>query len=170
MTDRASATALVTRVEREHGNALFNFARRLGLDDHAAADVVQDGLLRLYDGVVAGDRIEDLRGWVFTVVYRLAMDEHRRRRRVSNTLGRAAARDAEPPPHDPVSIAERHVVWSEVDRLPERQRTVLYLRYRADLPYDAIGRVLGITASAARSHATQAIAALRSRLATEVPG
>jgi RNA polymerase sigma factor (sigma-70 family) len=48
-----------------------------------------------------------------------------------------------------------------VDSLPERQRDVVYLRYRADLKYAAIASVLGITASAARSHATQAIASLR---------
>jgi RNA polymerase sigma factor (sigma-70 family) len=59
------------------------------------------------------------------------------------------------------------MVWGEVDRLPERQRAVLYLRYRADLTFDAIGGVLGITASAARSHASQAIRTLRLRLAGE---
>jgi RNA polymerase sigma factor (sigma-70 family) len=66
-----------------------------------------------------------------------------------------------------VSLVERRQVWTEVDRLPERQREVLYLRYRADLPFDAIARVLGITSSAARSHATQALGTLRTRLVTK---
>ena len=52
------------------------------------------------------------------------------------------------------------MIWAEVDRLPERQRAVLYLRYRADLPFETVRRVLGITSSAARSHATQAVAAM----------
>jgi RNA polymerase sigma-70 factor (ECF subfamily) len=51
--------------------------------------------------------------------------------------------------------------------LPPRQRQVLYLRFRADLPFDEIGLILGITDSAARSHATQAMHTLRSRLAAQ---
>jgi len=58
-------------------------------------------------------------------------------------------------------------VWSEVDRLPERQRQVLYLRYRADLPFEEIGNVLGIDASSARANASRGIASLRDRLAEE---
>lgn len=166
MTDRGTATEAVTRIEREHGDSLFSFARRLGIDDPAADDVVQEALLRLYDELVTGKRIDDHRAWIFTVVYRLAMDEHRRR-------DRSRRLEVERPPGsdtgDPLDIAERRQVWNAVGRLPERQRAVIYLRYRADLPFEAIARVLGITSSAARSHATQAIASLRRRL-SEDPG
>ncbi len=56
-------------------------------------------------------------------------------------------------------------VWTEVDRLPERQRAVFYLRYRADLAFDDIGEILGIDASSARGNASRGLATLRSRLA-----
>jgi RNA polymerase sigma factor (sigma-70 family) len=161
----ASTVEAVTRLEREHGDALFGFARRLGIDDATAADSVQEGLLRLYDELVAGRKVDDPRAWIFTVVYRIAMDEHRRRARSSQIDADSITTAV--PPVDPVELAERQMVWSEVDRLPERQRAVLYLRYRADLPFDLIGRVLGITSSAARSHATQAVASLRTRLGDE---
>jgi RNA polymerase sigma factor (sigma-70 family) len=165
--NRSSATTLVTEVEQLHGDALFGFARRLGIDDAVAEDVVQEGLLRLYDAISAGTRVDDPRAWTFTVVYRLAMDEHRRRERATRLEPAAPAAEANA--GDPATLVERRFVWSEVDRLPERQRSVLYLRYRADLPFDAIGRVMGITASAARSHATQAVGTLRLRLASEEP-
>jgi RNA polymerase sigma factor (sigma-70 family) len=61
-------------------------------------------------------------------------------------------------------LEDRIAVWAEVDRLPERQRHVLYLRYRADLPFEDIASVLAISASAARSHAAQAMGTLRRRL------
>lgn len=161
MASPASPIDAVTRLEREHGDALFGFARRLGIDDATAADAVQEGLLRLYDELLAGKRVDDLRAWTFTVVYRIAMDEHRRRDRASRM---DPLLPSPTPPADPVALAERQMVWAEVDRLPERQRKVLYLRYRADLPFDSIAQVLGITSSAARSHATQAVAMLRLRL------
>ncbi len=165
MSDRASAKTLVTTIEREHGNALTGFVCRLGVDDWSSDDVVQEALLRLYDAIVAGKRIEDPRAWVFTVAYRLAMDEHRRIER-SSRLDGATSRHADGPAPDvdPVTVSERRMVWAEVDHLPVRQRHVLYLRYAADLPFEVVGRVLGITASAARSHATQAIGTLRTRL------
>ena len=168
LLDRPSVVALVTDVERRHGDALLGFARRLGISDATAEDVVQEGFLRLYDEILGGTHVDDARAWTFTVVYRLAMSEHRRRTRWFRLHGTATttastSRDG----GDPVAVSERRMVWREVDRLPQRQREVLYLRYRADLPFETIGTMLGITSSAARSHATQALSRLRLRLSGE---
>lgn len=154
--------SVVGGLEQEHGQSLFGFCRRIGLDDDGSADVVQESLLRLLDAFEAGKRIVDPRAWLFTVTYRLAMDEHRRRGRSARLEIGWSERPG--PSVDPVEHSELSAVWAEVDRLPERQRAALYLRYRADLPFEAIGRVMGITSSAARSHATQALATLRGRL------
>jgi RNA polymerase sigma factor (sigma-70 family) len=159
-----SAAALVD-LEARHGQALFGFVRRLGLSDDQAADCVQEVLLRLWAETDRGIAIRDPRAWVFRSVYRLAMDEHRLRRRITGLVGLLGWRSATAP--SPVDDTDRIAVWSEVDRLPIRQRQVLYLRYRADLPFEEIGQVLGMTASAARSHATQAMATLRRRLGSD---
>ena len=64
------------------------------------------------------------------------------------------------------SRATDHVaLWTLVDRSPTRQRQAIYLRYHADLSFVDVAHVIGITASAARSHATQAVATLREHLA-----
>ncbi len=158
----ASERAVVA-FERAHGQVLFGFVRRLGVNDAAAADVVQESLLRLFDALCAGQAIRDLKSWTFHVAYRLAMDEHRRRARGLRLLGaRREVVDG-----DPADDLDRRQVWGEVDRLPERQRAVVYLRFRADMAFDDVAATLGITASAARSHCTQALAALRNCM-TEV--
>jgi RNA polymerase sigma factor (sigma-70 family) len=64
-------------------------------------------------------------------------------------------------------VIEVDAVWHAVDRLPPRQRAVLYLRYRADLPYERIGLALGITPNAARGHASTGLGTLRRRLHAE---
>src|SRR5439155_20916920 len=133
--------------------------------EDAAEDVVQEALIRLYDSIQAGKQVDDPRAWTFTVSYRLAMDEHRRRERSTRLQPTTWALRRDTESGDPITVVERLVVWNEVDRLPERQRAVLYLRYRADLSFGTIGHVLGITASAARSHATQAVGTLRLALA-----
>jgi RNA polymerase sigma factor (sigma-70 family) len=62
---------------------------------------------------------------------------------------------------DPETAEERLALWQEVDRLPERQRAVLYLRYRADLEFAAIASILGITAGGARANCARALDRLR---------
>lgn len=153
----------VARLEAQHGQAMFGFVRRLGLNDPQAQDCVQEGLLRLWAELQRGTAILDPKAWVYRAIYRIAMDEHRLRRRVDGLVSILGGRATpEPARHD--DQTDRIAVWLEVDRLPARQRQVLYLRYRSDLPYDEIGAVLGMTASAARSHATQAMHTLRARL------
>ncbi|HEX5465860.1 MAG TPA: sigma-70 family RNA polymerase sigma factor [Candidatus Limnocylindrales bacterium] len=135
---------------------LWSFARRLGLDALDAEDVVQEAFLRAGRG--NEEPIQDLDAWLFRVVHNLAVDRHRVRRRD----GPAAA------PGDLAGAAddvdERLAVWQEVDRLPERQRAVVYLHYRAGLDFDTIGAILSISASGARANAARALATLRARV------
>jgi RNA polymerase sigma factor (sigma-70 family) len=157
----AADPRVVAEVEARHGQALLGFVLRLGLSDSEAADAVQEVLLRLWIEIRGGTQIENPEGWVYRSIYRLAMDQHRLRRRV------AALRELlGSPGRQPVvrEASDRIAVWTEVDRLPERQRQVVYLRYRSDLAFEEIGHVLGISSSAARSHSTQAMATLRGRL------
>jgi RNA polymerase sigma-70 factor (ECF subfamily) len=156
----SDADGVISDLERRHGQALFGFVRRQGLTDPEAQDAVQDVLFRLWLEIRAGTRVHNPRAWAYRSVYRIAMDHHRLRVRLA-ALTRRLDRGVSEAPRD---SADRVAVWAEVERLPERQRQVLYLRYRADLPFEEIGDILGITASAARSHATQAVATLRRRL------
>ena len=52
-------------------------------------------------------------------------------------------------------------------RLRARQRLAVYLRYRADLPFEEIAAILGIQAVSARSHVSRALETLRESFADE---
>ncbi|HUG47905.1 MAG TPA: sigma-70 family RNA polymerase sigma factor [Candidatus Limnocylindria bacterium] len=160
----SDAAQTVIDLELQHGQALFGFVRRQGLSDSEAEDAVQEVLLRVWRELRAGNDLENPRAWAYRAIYRLAIDQHRLRRRLLELSGKLRRTVTTPSEAD---TDERAAVWAEVDRLPPRQRQVLYLRYRSDLPFEAIASVLGITPSAARSHAAQAMAVLRRRLSTE---
>lgn len=149
---------LVTALERDQARAMFGFVRRLGLSPEQAEDAVQDVLLRLWTALDAGAVVERPVAWCFTSLYRRAMDEHRLRKRLERIRERFVAR---PRPLEADPAAQSESIWLVVDRLPPRQRQVLYLRYRADLTFDEIARVLHISAGAARATGSNAIAALR---------
>ena len=161
---RPMAATAVADVHDRRGRELFGLCRRLGLDEDEANDAVQETFLRMWHESSRGVVIVDPDAWSFRVAYRLAMDHHRLGRLARSIVDRIAS-TASPP--EEVDAADRLSVWAAVDRLPPRQRAVLYLRYRADLSYDRIGAVMGITANGARNDASVATASLRRRLVIE---
>jgi RNA polymerase sigma-70 factor (ECF subfamily) len=156
---------LLTDLHAEHGSALYDFARHQGLTDEQAADAVQEALLRLWRELRRGLIIERPPAWLFRTVYHLAMGQHRWRRQLSLLLPRLAPRRTD---YAGPEASDRLTVWAAVDGLPVRQRQALYLHYAADLPFEEIAGILGISASAARTHASRGMATLRRDLNREV--
>ena len=158
------ADRVVREVDQDHGQSLLGLAIRSGLSHDAAEDAVQEALFRLWQEVRKGVDIIDPRAWSFRTLYRIAMDEHRVRRRAGDIVAQLATRSWRTVDPD---IASRISIWSLVDQLPTRQRQVLYLRYKADLSFDQIAATIGISASAARAHATFAAQRLRATIGEE---
>jgi RNA polymerase sigma-70 factor (ECF subfamily) len=156
--------AMVTELHDAHGAALFDFARHLGLSDEQAADALQEAILRLWRELRQGTAIERPPAWLYRTVYRLAMQQHRWRRRVSLLLPRLAPHRTD---YAGPEASDRLTVWAAVDGLPPRQRHVLYLHYAADLTFDQIAGIVGISPSATRTHASRGIATLRVHLKIE---
>jgi RNA polymerase sigma-70 factor (ECF subfamily) len=149
----------VTEHYERRGRELWGLARRLGATDEQAADVVQEAHLRLWRELSSGTYVEDIDAWVFRVAYRLVMDQHRLGRRVRDLVGRLSVGHRESVTD---ALDDRLSLWPLVDRLPARERATLYLRYRADLTFEQIGEVMGITTASARTYASRGVERLRS--------
>lgn len=136
---------------------MWEYARRLGRDHDGAEDSVQEAFARLLH-LAASRRPENIGGWLYRTIHNLVIDEHRRRRHIATgsveALGDHRGLD------DP-DAAERIAIWDAVDRLPPRQREVIFLRYRAGLEYAAIGSIMGIGESGARANAFRAMQSLK---------
>jgi RNA polymerase sigma factor (sigma-70 family) len=156
--------AAVTELESARGRELRGYARHLGLTDDEAADAVQEVLLRLWVTLDSGTAIGQPDAWAFKTLYRLCMDTHRWRRRAHGLANRLGLGLTASPGADAI---DRIAVWTAAERLPERQRLAVYLRYRADLPFDEIGEILGVAAVSARSHVSRALATIRATLVEE---
>ena len=109
--------------------------------------------------------------WLLLICRRILTDRARRRRLISwlPLGGRSSAKEPtdegrEADPGSDHEIAAREF-WLWLDALaralPERQRTVLFLRYERDLTDAQIGEVLGLSASGVRSLTARAIDSLR---------
>jgi RNA polymerase sigma factor (sigma-70 family) len=157
--------AVVADLHERRGRDLIGFARHLGLADEEAQDAAQETLLRLWVAMDGGQVIGQPDAWAFRTLYRLCMDQHRWRRRVRALTERLAPEPVNALPR--FDRADAIAVWQAVERLPDRQRLTLYLRYRADLPYEEIGEILGIAAVSARSQVSRALDALRAAFPDE---
>ena len=162
--DPATTAALVADRYEQRGRELWGLARRLGATDEQAHDVVQEAHLRLWRELGRGTQVEDLDAWTFRVVYRLVMDQHRLSRRVGEIVGRLWVGRSEV---EHIEVDDRLSLWPVVDRLPPRERTTLYLRYRADLSFEQIGVVMGITPGGARTYASRGLERLREMFGAE---
>jgi RNA polymerase sigma factor (sigma-70 family) len=102
----------------------------------------------------------NLRGWIFTVAHRKALDHLRATRRraepVGDALERAAAQNAAPTSDD--GLPE---VWASVRALPAKQRTAIALRFLAGSSHAEIGAVMGISEEAARRNVHEGLKRLR---------
>lgn len=155
----AHAHSLVTDHYARRGRLLVGLAMRLGIGAEQATDLVQEAHLRLWRELRSGAEIRDPDAWITRVIYRLAMDEHRLRRRLRAVVERLSLPAGREP--DPATALDGLILWQSVDRLPPRERAAVYLRYQMDLPFEAIATILDVAPGAARTYTSRGLARLR---------
>ena len=130
-------------------------------DRAVAEELAQEALLRACRRWERVSRLESPGGWTWRVARNLA-NSHLRRRLAER---RARARLSSEPQWDvgPVDTAGQVAVREAVAALPERQRTVLVMRYFLDRSAQQTGQELGMSEDAVRSLTKRAITALRYR-------
>jgi RNA polymerase sigma factor (sigma-70 family) len=131
---RATADDLA-RLYAARGGAFAGVAA--GICGEAAADVVQDAFVRALGRVGTLRSRGALEAWV----WRIVLNEARRRARVRPQLAVAAPAAPEAGDGDPRVAAVRLAI----EGLPARQREVVFLRYFADLDELSIALALGIS-------------------------
>lgn len=122
-------------------------------DREAGHDAVQEAFAKAVRGRQGFRSEGSLEAWLWRSVVNAALSEGRRR----------AAEIARPAPEvrAPSASSNDHAasdIQAAIAALPERQRTILFLRYYADLDYRTIGEALGIAPGtvAAALHAAHA--------------
>jgi RNA polymerase sigma-70 factor (ECF subfamily) len=147
-------TQVRSLLEREL-TPVYRFALRLTGDRHVAEDLTQDAMLRAWKARRRMPKEGELRPWMFRITRNLWIDETRRREVRSRHEGNLGAAAAAREPEQTLNAL------GMLDRLPARQREVLYLAACEGLTPTQIGRVLDITPEAAKASASVARAKLR---------
>ncbi|MEV0824321.1 SigE family RNA polymerase sigma factor [Nonomuraea rubra] len=146
----------------ERGDALLRYGYVLAGNQHDAADLVQEALLRLRAAWPRLRAKESPESYVRTTMARLHLSVWRLRRRELLTwdLPEGAHQDTLP-------RGDERTLWLALADLPRKQRAVLVLRYYEQLSDAEIAVVLGISRGTVRSQASRALDKLRAAIPAE---
>jgi len=144
----------------QQGGALLRLAYVLTGDRHRAEDLAQTALVDVYRHWRKVSAARDPQAYARRVLVNAHLSAHRRRwtrERPAPIDERDAGRVADPAD----AVAEREALRSRLAALAPRARTVLVLRYWADLDDAAIAEAMGIAPATVRATAARALATLR---------
>jgi RNA polymerase sigma-70 factor (ECF subfamily) len=145
----------IEAVYRERFAAFARTATAIAGDVESGRDAVQEAFAKGVRQRHAFRREGTLEAWLWPIVVNEARDRARRRRPMAPNAGEPAS-DGRGSENDALRAA--------LAALPDRQRLAAFLRYYADLDYEGIGAVLGITPGTVGATLNAAHAALRKSL------
>lgn len=146
----------IERIYRERYGSFLRVAVAILRDERLGEEVVHDAFVRALRHRRSFRGRGSREGWLFRIVVNEA-----RRRRAAEEQPAPAVEHAEPSSngHAPAGRLDALIA-----ALPERQRLALFLRYYADLDYEAIADALGVKAGTVAATLHAARSALRREL------
>jgi len=152
-----------------HYDAIYRMAWRWVGAREEAEDVAQDVCIKLA-GAIRGFRGQaEFSTWLYRVIYTVAMDHLRKRRRsfwngsgdIDGDPIREALLSKSPSPEDNLIGKE---LWREVRTLPPLQRDAVLLVYGEDRSHAEAAEILGCSANTVSGHLYTARKRLKERL------
>ena len=169
--DREAFAELVNRYQR----SLVQFAYRFqGVNDRdSAEDLAQECLIAAWKAAPRYTPKAQVKTWLYRILTNQCLN-HRRGRRLRDTLSLDVEEAAEPPGPES-DLPERHVMASEaaqrirhaMNDLADNQRAALLLRHYHELSYSDIAEVLETTVPAVESLLFRARQRLKQILAAD---
>jgi RNA polymerase sigma factor (sigma-70 family) len=153
-----------------HRRPLLRYARRIGLADARAEDVVQQAFMKAWIALDRGEEVRDPRSWLYQIVHNAALNALRGSADAHGELTEAVADRAA---LVGASNLERRIALrdalSDVAALPRMQRQAVFLTAVDGQSHDEVAGNLGITPGAVRGLLHRARTTLRSAAAAVIP-
>ncbi|WP_130650960.1 SigE family RNA polymerase sigma factor [Egicoccus halophilus] len=159
-----------TATERDSFAAVFNAHHRqavrlaylLTSDPHQAEDIVADAFTKVYVRWQKGE-VRDVGAYLRRAVANEANSKLRRRYLERREAAKRSGDDRGVRLVDDVA-ADHDVVWQAIQRLPDRQRQAVVLRYYEDLTEAETAEILGCSVGTVKSQVSRGLARMQELL------
>ena len=130
-------------------------------DPDSAEDVVQDCMTDFLERRSEGDRVGDIKSYLFTMVRNRCLDALRHESRIDRSQP-ADELDhiSDENDYEEDSFAEARL-WTAIDSLPTRCREILIMCKRDGLKYEEIAEELGISINTVKNQMSKALRTLK---------
>ena len=146
-----------------HLRSLYRAAYRMTRNPADAEDLVQETMLRAFRAFDTYTPGTNIRGWLYTILYRVRTDAFRKAGRTPQTVELADDGPAVPPPQDALAGGQEDLERA-LAALPEPFQTAVILRDLEELSYDEIAQVLRVPIGTVMSRIHRGRAQLRAAL------
>jgi RNA polymerase sigma-70 factor (ECF subfamily) len=165
-----SQTGAVSAEElcRMYSPSVCRFAAMVAPSPADADDLAQEALLRAVRSIRSYDSSRgSMETWLWRIVANAAKDSASRRQRLQDLvvrLGVSTPRESESVEETALKRLRDAELHAHLRQLPLRDRTLLALRFGADLDTHQVGAAVGLSADSAARAIRRALARLRARL------
>jgi RNA polymerase sigma-70 factor (ECF subfamily) len=155
---------------------IYYFALRMLGNAQEAEDVVQETFLRVYTNLDRYDETHKFSTWIYRIANNLCIDRLRRRKPTlsldfedengdTTGAGYAVLSSEEDRPEEQMILSElQTTVRDAIEKLPDKYKSVVVLRYLHDLSLQEIGEVLDLPVTTVKTRVHRAREALRLKL------
>ena len=144
---------------REHGKNLYNFILWITSNRSQCDDILQEVFVKVWRCATVPENPDEQRRWLLTVSRRTCLDFLRKSSRFSRFRTKYKDEWYERP-EDP----DAPFLWDELQRLPEVERSILYLHLKIGHSYKEIAEMLTLTENLVRVRAFRSLKKLRTTL------
>lgn len=146
-------------VYQKYNKDFTSYAKSITRNEDRALDLVQEAYVAALEKeeIFANMNEYQIKGWFFTTIKNKNIDNIRKQSRLTYLENDEVLEATD-------SFEENVVVRELLDKLPEKNRRVLLLKYEMNLNSNEIGKILGISPSTVRSRLSASLKILRGKL------
>jgi RNA polymerase sigma factor (sigma-70 family) len=151
---------------------LYSYALHLGFDESTAMDAIHDVFYKLCINHSSLNKISNLKFYLFKALRNRLVDLHRTNREYLGLSSMLEKNSEEFSFHLNVSIEDELIEkedWEEIckkvenvlNRLTDRQREIIYLRYIQEQSYEEISEIMHITVESSRNLISKSLSIIK---------
>lgn len=155
---------------RQYETGVFKLAFSIVGDEADANEITQETFIAALRSLKNYQEKKTFKAWLYTIALNLSRSHLRKRKiieRLQNTLGsifRVETQKQSSPEEDVIRSEKEAILWSELNKLDERHRIVVVLRYFHELAITEISEILSVNEGTIHSRLHTARERLRDAL------